>query len=182
MTQPRPWSRLILPALLGALLMGCLLSLAAIANKSRTIGGFEVALAQSQALTVTLTDRLQDLNQKGAARLDPSLIWPGSESEVQRDLQRQVLEVISARGLALSRYQDGRGKPGLSQPSVGLLVEVEGDLADLVALLADLEGLRPAVGVSALELRVLSEWEQRNGGTRVRARLDLWGLREAGDD
>lgn len=97
------------------------------------------------------------------------------------DLQHGVVELARQNGLELSTFGAQPAPEGLTLRAVSVVLEGEGETADMARFLAALEAERPPIAVAQLTLRDQSRRRVEGGEAPVAFRIAAWSFWTEGD-
>ncbi|TNC71355.1 GspMb/PilO family protein [Rubellimicrobium roseum] len=146
----------------------------------------EQAVARIEALRAeaeALGARIRELDGAGTTETATPEIArvAATAAEAALDLQQGVVELARQSGLETSTFGSQPPPQDLTLPAVGVVLEGEGEIADVARFLAALEAARPPVAVSQLALRDEARGRAEGGLAPVAFRIAAWSFWTGGD-
>lgn len=137
-----------------------------------SVARIEALHAEAEALGA----RIGMLEQAGVTEASAPTIarFAATASAAALGLQDALVELAREHGLELSTFGAQPAPESLTLPAVGLVLEGEGELADLARFLAALEAERPPIAVAQLSLRDESRRRAEGGMAPVAFRIAAW--------
>jgi hypothetical protein len=144
-----------------------------------SVARIEALRAEAEALGA----RIRALEQAATAEAPAPEIArvAATASEAALDLQDGLVELARRNGLEPSIFGSQPAPEGLTLPAVSVVLEGEGELADLARFLAALEATRPPIAVAQLTLRDESMRRAEGGVAPVAFRIAAWSFWTEGD-
>ncbi|MBP1806171.1 type II secretion system protein GspM [Rubellimicrobium aerolatum] len=139
-----------------------------------TVVRIEALRAEAEAIAA----RIRELDRATAGDAPgPEIARPAATAaDAALALQQGVVDLARQNGLEPSTFGGQPPPEDLTLPAVGVVIEGEGELADLARFLAALESAQPPIAVSQLTLRDEARRRAEGGLAPVAFRLAAWGF------
>jgi Type II secretion system (T2SS), protein M subtype b len=174
----------IVRQLFGLLIVAALGATFYIAISSASRSRLDAAHAEFERISKlesALLGRLEDnpVAHDATMILPPELIWNGEDAAVvEIAIQQQMLDAANEAGLQVMAFGVAAPAEGITQPTIGYEVELEGGHVEVARLLSLLEDARPGLAIGNLWMRQLPPMDGV-AKAPISVRLTAWGFRNA---
>jgi hypothetical protein len=170
--------------LFGLMVVAALAALFYTGATSASRSRLNVAIAEAEKVTKdesALLGRLEEYtsNQTTAVALPTELLWQGEDpATLEIAIQQQILNAAEIGGMQVIAFGAAAPPDGITQPTIGYEVELEGGHAEVAQFLSLLEEVRPGLAIGTLWMRQLPPADGVSKAP-VSLRMTAWGFRNA---